>query len=157
MKIQCPILAKNTSANERVYPILSLVFEFLTQTRLRLGSEVRENLREYFEAVGNLWSSSEAVGKSSVIIGRYRKIFGNSRYVKTKISRIGLKKSWHASINSSSWLMNKFSSVNTSALTPSPLNACMQLMQLSIKQLLMLAFRACPVFWESPILAKLNI
>ena len=61
---------------------------------LRPGSKVRENLREYLQAVGNLRSSSEAIGKSSVIFGRYQKIFGNSGYVKTKMSRIGLKKSW---------------------------------------------------------------
>ena len=60
---------------------------------LQPGLKVRENLPEYLQAVGNLQSSSEAIGKSSVIIGRYRKIFGNSDYVKTKISRIGLKKS----------------------------------------------------------------
>ena len=58
------------------------------------GSEVGDNLREHLEAVGNLRSSSEAIGKSSVIMERYRKIYGNSGYVKTKISRIGLKNSW---------------------------------------------------------------
>ena len=61
---------------------------------LRPGSKVHKNLWEYLQAFRNLWSSSYATGKSSVIIGRYRKIFGNSGYVKTKISRIGLKKSW---------------------------------------------------------------
>ena len=59
---------------------------------LRPGSEVRENLLEYLQVVANLRSSSEAIGKSSVIIERYRKIFGNSGFVKTKILRIGLKK-----------------------------------------------------------------
>ena len=52
------------------------------------GSEVSENLREYLEAVGNLRSYRKKIRR------RYRKIFRNSGYVKTKISHIGLKNSW---------------------------------------------------------------
>ena len=62
---------------------------------LRPSLEVRENHREYLEAIGNLWSSSGVIRKSLVIIRRLWKIFRNSGYVKMKkVSRIGLKESW---------------------------------------------------------------
>ena len=83
MKSQFPILPKNSSVNERVNPTLSLIFESRQKPVLQPGLKVRKNLREYLQVVRNLRSSLEAIGKSSVIIGRYR-----------KISRIGLKKSW---------------------------------------------------------------
>ena len=78
---------------------------------LQPGLKVCENLREYLQAAGNLRSSSEAIGKSLVIIGRYRKIFGNLGYVKTKISRIGLKKSWQVNTD---WASNDTMSDNLS-------------------------------------------
>ena len=82
---------------QRMSVLIQLCHSYLNSRQkpvLRPGSKVHENLREYLQAAGNLRSSSEAIGKSLVVIGRYRRIFGNSGFVKKKISRIGLKKSW---------------------------------------------------------------
>ena len=83
-----PILVKNTPANERVNLTLSHILSSRHKSVLRPCLEVRENLCEHLEAIGNIWSPSDVVGKSSVIIGRHWKIFGNLGYVKTKISCI---------------------------------------------------------------------
>ena len=80
MKIQFPILPKNSSANERVNPTLSLVFEFSTKTRVTA----------WFESPRKSSGIFASRRKPSVIFGSHRKIFGNNRKIWGNLSKLGL-------------------------------------------------------------------